>query len=157
MKTLFLMRHGDAPQAKHDAERMLSKLGRAQCRSVAQKISHANIGKCLTSDYQRAIESASELCSALNIQIELNQTERLRPTASLNAAVNLICEQLDILDDGALLVVFHLPIISEVASMLIDGNMHKNYAFPVASVLELTTDIPVAGLFKKVTHHLPEC
>ena len=153
MKTLLLMRHGDAPHAIKDSERMLSDYGKQQCSSMARHISKENIKKVITSDYQRAIDSAALIGSQIAPSILNETTDLLRPSADFYLGFKFLLNQLDELEDQSeLLVVCHLPIIAYLASLSIDGDVNDNYAFPAASLMCLQTEIPSHGGFDLLWH-----
>ena len=156
MKTLLLMRHGDAPQARSDRERMLSELGKEQCREMSAFLEDLNIPKVITSDYQRAIDSASLVTKDLNANLAFFQEALLRPMANANEALNFLCDELEKLEtQSSLLVVCHMPLISELASLAIDGNLRNHYSFPCASLMKLQTDFASLGCFNLLDHSKP--
>lgn len=156
MKTLFLMRHGDAPQARTDRERMLSELGQQQCREMSNHLEGLSLSRVITSDYQRAIDSANLVTESFQGSLEYLQNELLRPMANAKKALNFICDELESLDpQGSLLVVCHMPLISELASLAIDGNLKNHYSFSCASLMKLNTDFASLGCFNFLDHFKP--
>ena len=157
MKTLLLMRHGDAPQARTDKERMLSDLGKRQCAQMSMHIKDLNVLSVITSDYQRAIDSANLVTQENTSTYECLQDERLRPMAHAKNALNFICDEFENLaSDATLLVVCHMPLIAEMASLAIDGNLKNHYSFPCASMMKLTSDFASLGTFELLDSFSPE-
>lgn len=157
MKTLLLMRHGDAPQAKTDKDRMLSELGQQQCRQMSSHLENLELSKVISSDYQRAIDSAKIIVDGAEKSLEFMQNEFLRPMANPKAALNFICDELEKLEAGkTLLVVCHMPLISELASLAIDGSLRNHYSFPCASLMKLSSDFADSGCFNLLEHFVPD-
>jgi phosphohistidine phosphatase len=151
------MRHGDAPSAKTDRERMLSDLGKQQCRNMAEHLSGFDVKKLISSDYQRAIDSAEIICSESGVRVSATQSELLRPMANPKDALNFIADKVEETEEGACtLVVCHMPLISELASFAIDGNLSSRYSFPCASIIAMETDFAAEGCFQKLWQQYPE-
>jgi phosphohistidine phosphatase SixA len=160
MKTLLLMRHGEAPQAKTDRDRMLSEYGKQQCLGISQQLNDAKlsnvISTVITSDYQRAIDSAKLVCPINKEVITESRTELLRPMSEPKQAFSFILEVFEsISEQGALLVVCHLPIIAELAGLALDGFVSDKHHFPCASVMCLQTELPEQGCFDLAWQKLP--
>ena len=70
---LWLLRHGDAEDGSPDAERKLSKKGRAQSRAAGRALDAlgVKVEACLTSPKVRALETAELACKPLGIDPEL--------------------------------------------------------------------------------------
>ncbi len=149
MKLLFLMRHGDAPQAKTDRERMLSELGKKQCEEMSVHLAGLNVSRVISSDYQRAIDSANLVTKNPGAGVEFFQNDLLRPMSHAKDALNFICDEFEKMkDDSVLLVVCHMPLISELASLAIDGHLRNHYSFPCASMMKLTSEFASSGCFE---------
>ena len=69
---LWLLRHGDAEDASPDAERSLTKKGRAQSRAAgaALKALGVKLDACLTSPKVRAADTARLACGELDGKVE---------------------------------------------------------------------------------------
>ena len=142
------MRHGEAPQARNDKQRMLGDLGKEQCVTMQQYIEGLVIAELLTSDYQRAIDSAEIIFPADSSNINRLSTELLRPMSESKAAFNFILDRLEnIPEQNSLLVVCHLPIVAELAALAVDGVVNDRFGFPCASILSLECDLPAQGCF----------
>jgi len=148
------MRHGDAPAAKSDSQRMLSEKGKAQCLEMSDCLGNnkssdrESIGRILTSDYQRAIDSASLVSEKLSGKKHHNQTEQLRPNANPKIGIEEILDEVEMLENGeSLLVVCHLPVIAELSALLIDGQINNRYSFPCASIMAMEAEFPGEGCF----------
>jgi len=149
------MRHGDAPVAEFDSERMLSELGKRQCLLVAGYIEASKVGAVLSSDYQRAIDSAHLATDGLQA-LNFFETEKLRPMAETQLAFTQILQYLDSLnDDASLLVVCHMPIISALAGLAVYGNTQAHTSFPCASLMHLRADFSGLACFDIVDHIFP--
>lgn len=151
MKLLLLMRHGDSPQEKVDKDRMLSELGREQCLDMSEHVDELDVSKVITSDYQRAIDSAKLVLPPVNKLFAQAVSQLLRPMADSKQAFNFLLDELqNIPEQSALLVVCHMPIIAELASLALEGTVNERLVFPCASIMCLQTDSPAHGAFQLV-------
>jgi len=157
MKTLLVMRHGEAPQAKRDQARMLNDYGKQQGIDLSKGIREIDLNRVSTSDYQRAIDSADLFCSFEKPTVPRETSELLRPMSEPKQAFNYILDNLEnVSEQGVLLVVCHLPIIAELASLALDGTVNNKYSFSCASVMCLTTDLPAHGCFDFMWQKVPK-
>lgn len=157
MKTLLLMRHGDAPQARRDSDRMLSELGKRQCQFMGKYIKPLDKLSCVSSDYQRAIDSAQLTCSVNEAEISIKTSGLLRPTADANMAFDFIADQFDVMEaGGSLVVVCHLPIISELACLALDGVFSDRYRFPCASLMAMQGESAIQSCFDLLWQKNPD-
>lgn len=156
MKLLLLMRHGDAPQEKSDKDRMLSELGRDQCLEMSEYLEEPDVSEVISSDYQRAIDSAKLVLPSANKLFKQNTSELLRPMADSKKAFNFILNEMEnIPDQSALLVVCHMPIIAELAALAVDGAVNNRLSFPCASIMCLQSDLLGQGGFDLVWQKNP--
>jgi phosphohistidine phosphatase len=53
---------------------------------------------------------------------------------------------LDMADDSVILLVTHMPMVGEIASLLVEGGNSLGYRFIPAQMMAIEADLPVAGL-----------
>ena len=89
----------------------------------------------------------------LDSSLTPKESQLLRPSGDPRVAMDYLCQLLEDLSSGSLLLVFHLPLISEIASLAIDGNLSRHYSFPCASIMHLKSDVAAPGCFEFVNHY----
>jgi phosphohistidine phosphatase len=142
---LFILRHGKAEaRAATDADRRLTGQGR---RDVARVITAARDDLALVthlwvSPYIRARQTA-DIASSLLGDIEPFVTELLVPEADPIA----LCEQLQLCDAEALLLVSHQPLVGTLVDMLCgaDAGYHP---MGTSSLAGIDIDLAAAGMGK---------
>lgn len=141
---LVLMRHGEAEPIgmRADCDRQLTERGR-QLVSVAvrQKASQLrDIDLILHSPYLRAKQTAQIAASIINAP--LHESSLWIPSAAINEAV----ESLEPYAEARLLVVTHLPLVGEVASLLLSGYGAQPEPFHCAHMICMNMPWPAQGL-----------
>jgi phosphohistidine phosphatase SixA len=133
MANLILIRHGDALhpaeamiQGLLDSERPLTQLGQEQVLRSASEISKKLVQTkpllIVSSPYVRAVQTAELIMNQLkkdNFHItEMKQNACFVPDEDSSLAVDVIGEYVDEGKNDQVIVVSHLPIISEMFSEL---------------------------------------
>lgn len=117
MKTLILMRHGEAAQASTDFERALTPRGQQQVRESAREVDQINftLRRVLTSSAPRATATAELVASELGFQapIEAYSSLYLAPAGRYLEMIKSSPSE-----TTGLVLVAHNPGISELASAL---------------------------------------
>lgn len=111
-----MMRHGQAAMTGGaDAERPLTDTGRGEVRGViARRTAELNPQVIACSPYRRARETAAIVTETLAFAGDLLISEQLTPDNSVRAVVKWLA----MLDEDALMLVSHQPLIGELASNL---------------------------------------
>ncbi|PCJ15728.1 MAG: phosphohistidine phosphatase SixA [Gammaproteobacteria bacterium] len=129
------MRHGNAEHnAQSDSARQLTRQGIAECEIMAQVLApnKSLIRKIIASPYIRAQQSAQVMSDALG-GLAIETSELITPDIPSAFAVR---ELEALVSDGALLV-SHLPLVSSMVSLLVDGHSQASYPFVTASCAHL--------------------
>lgn len=115
---LYLVRHGDALDAKVDAERPLSEVGREQVSAQAQFLAGLDVGiaRVCHSGKPRARQTAEILAAALAPAAPVEELAGLAP----NDPVAPLVEQLAGWRDDSL-IAGHLPHLGRLATALLTG------------------------------------
>lgn len=142
MKTLWLMRHGEAMHAQpgsKDHERALSLLGEAQAKKIGQWLhqKHITFDRILASHANRAMLTITLVTQALFLPPDVIHSEPRIYNASIDTLEALIAEQNDNID--TLFICGHNPGISVLASILADGGF-LDFAPATLCQIELAID-----------------
>ena len=139
---LWLLRHGQAePYASSDAQRRLTAHGRQQVLHSAAHLLGRPLDAIISSPYLRARQTAELVGEALQSTLVQEIVPWLTPESSVREALALLAAR----PEAEILLVSHLPLIGEVAGMLVHG--HRQSAMPMgtASLIGLEGDLPLAG------------
>ncbi len=137
---LYIMRHGQAEMyAPSDAERPLSDYGREEVRRSAQSLKGISFDGIISSPYLRARQTAEIVASVVGVH-ELTIDDRFTPDDGPATALSGLPEQ------GCWLLVSHMPLVSRLTGLLVDGSEAAGPGFVTAMVAELETDYPASGM-----------
>lgn len=119
MKTLLIMRHGEASDAaSSDFERRLTKHGRASAKATGNELQQRKllVDGVITSSAFRAVETTHAVLGALHFPLERVAYERILYEQSVDTMLDL----LSVTDSLAntLYIVGHNPSVSELATKL---------------------------------------
>jgi phosphohistidine phosphatase len=143
VKTLWLLRHGEAEPARHsDAERQLTSYGRQQASRAAEALSGCTLQRVLVSPYVRAQQTADLFCQALGYTGLRETVDWLTPESSSRRGI----EQLDRYRDEAILLVSHQPLVGDLGGLLINGHRQEPLPMGTASLAKLEGLEIAAGL-----------
>jgi len=117
---LWLLRHGEAePRARTDAERNLTEGGRRDVRRSATFLRGKPLQVVLVSPYQRAQQTADEVCKALGFSGRRETVDWATPESDLEEALRA----LDLRGESDLLLVTHQPFVGNLAGWLVNGSL----------------------------------
>ncbi|MBQ4813053.1 phosphohistidine phosphatase SixA [Pseudoalteromonas luteoviolacea] len=139
MKTLLIMRHGEAgPMQADDAARLLTDRGRAQAFEMGQWLLETHAPQAvLVSPYTRAQQTALEVKQSNHFVFEETCTD-IVPSGSASFAVDYIETLISMNEEiDSWLIVAHMPIVSYMVDQLVPGEMP---IFATASVAVLKYD-----------------
>lgn len=147
---LFLMRHGDAQQAKKDSDRELTPQGITQSAAMAVHFKNEKLSHIFSSDYLRAKQTATHFQSALAQPVPLELTEYLRPSTETLRAFDFILDTFERIDNSnaCILLVSHLPLLSDLCSLAVKGRVGQDYGFATSGLACLEADYPDEGTFE---------
>ncbi|WP_347329541.1 phosphohistidine phosphatase SixA [Marinimicrobium locisalis] len=144
MKTLFIMRHGQAePRAASDSERTLTQRGEADVHQMITSLTDELVGleHVWTSPYRRARQTAAIVNEVLDRGAEPVLTDLLVP----EAGVEPLCEQIQTCQESSLMLVSHMPLVGELLHYL-TGAEPGRYSMGTSSVACVAVDVVAAGL-----------
>lgn len=136
---LFIMRHGEAGWYAQDQQRELTDIGKHQVAQVAAQLAESDIrpGLIWCSPLVRAQQTAAIVAERLNCPIE----EKLFLTPDDDPARCL--EALLINTASPLLLVSHMPLVSLLTGLLVQGQ-RSGLGFMTSQAVLL--DVPISGL-----------
>jgi len=148
---LWLLRHGEAePQARSDAERMLTKHGRKEVLKAAGLLAGRPLKAILASPYVRAQQTAELVREALGFVGAIGTAPWLTPDSDPREVLQYLSER----DETELLLVSHQPLLGDLAGLLIHGHRQEPLPMKTASLAELEGEMPLAGsMLLRELHH----
>jgi phosphohistidine phosphatase len=130
---LYLLRHGKAARLEPDQPRSLTIRGIAEVTLIAEhfKKHHLQINNLWHSPKTRAIQTA-EIFLKINGNpgVRVEEEKELKPEGDAKE----VFEKINLLQDGPLIVVTHLPFVEELALLFAVDTPHAKIAFPTAGV-----------------------
>jgi len=151
---LWIGRHGEASfNAPSDRERPLTPNGIGQTRMLARKHARnlSNITEIWSSPLRRAQETAALYAKMLDLSIETRTF--LSPDTDPERVVSKLSE----CDSGdELLIISHQPLVGELVSLLVAGNIYESHPFSTSELVLLELDLAGPGLATQVASYLPD-
>jgi phosphohistidine phosphatase len=150
---IYVMRHAQASfSAPSDRERPITELGIIQTKALlsANSDQFSDVNLIWSSDLLRAKQTASLVSDAL--KLEANEQLFLSPDSDVKQVVDAL-QGLD--PNTCLLIVSHQPLVGELVSFLIKGNVHHAHPYTTSEILELELDFVDAGMASLVKQYLP--
>ncbi|MEA3226740.1 MAG: phosphohistidine phosphatase SixA, partial [Planctomycetota bacterium] len=128
---VYLIRHGEAVSSGVDPQRPLSEQGRADVRKIAAFIKPMGIHveHIWHSGKPRAAQTVEILAGAVAAEKDCSSHEGLKP----NDAASAIADEINAYDTD-LMIVGHLPFLSNLASLLTAGRKTVVVAFDAGAI-----------------------
>ncbi|MDN3559371.1 phosphohistidine phosphatase SixA [Vreelandella neptunia] len=146
MPDVLIMRHGEAAPGYPDQARRLTPRGELEAekmaRWLAEHVAAGELGmpRIYASPYARAQQTAQRLCDALETSFET--LDFITPDDSPRAVSDWLLEQ----PEGApIMLVSHMPLVGDLAGLLVEGSPAKGIGFPTAAIAELEAEVLAAG------------
>lgn len=143
---IYLMRHGEAVSPalwrSGDQDRPLSEKGKSSLLKVLPLISQQllDVKTILTSPYKRAVET-TEIMKGLSSSPAIRETSALASSSNIQNYRDAVIKYLA---QGPLLLVGHMPEVSQFAARVTDDIKFFEYSFEPAEIMALD-----AGEFEK--------
>ena len=138
---LYLMQHGANLGKEVDPEEPLSPEGREQIRASAKALDilGVRLNAIVASPKKRSRESAMLVAERLGFPKDaIRVTETVKPMAPPDETVRYLQQGGAV---GALLIVGHLPSLSEIASFLLTEGSKANVTFARGGVARIDVDV----------------
>lgn len=149
MVNVFLCRHGEASfDAPNDRLRPLTETGitnTKQCVSEMEAVLKEVVTQIWSSDLLRAQQTAESFAEALEIEVTVQTF--LRPDSDPARVVKKLA---DCSENESVLVVAHMPLLGDLLSLLLDGNLYTPYNFQTSEVVHLQGELVATGLMERV-------
>lgn len=140
---LWILRHGQAAaRAASDSERPLTTAGEAEVRAMSALLGGQPLDAILASPYLRAQQTAALMRSALNFTQDVGTAPWLTPDDEPGDVLRFLSER----TEKNLLLVSHQPLVSQLISLLVEGNRTAHYPMPTAALACIDLDFVAAGL-----------
>ncbi|TVP48841.1 MAG: phosphohistidine phosphatase SixA [Halomonas sp.] len=147
MHDVLLMRHGEAAPGYPDTARRLTARGEQEAEKMASWLSgrvaegELAMPRLYVSPYARAQQTAQHLCDALGISLET--LDFITPDDSPGAVSDWLLEQPE--GDTPIMLVSHMPLVGDLAGLLVEGSPEQGIGFPTAAIAEFEADVWAAG------------
>jgi len=155
---IFVCRHGEAGwNAAVDAERPLTDKGHGDTQALGREVIQARaplIQRLWASPYLRTQQSADNILSQAGFTHvdEIKQsTDLLTPSSNPQTFLDDLYQQTQgCPKDAVFIVVTHMPFISSLLSLMVEGSSMQARGFPMypGSCAHLRAELVAAGLFK---------
>ncbi|MEH6491347.1 phosphohistidine phosphatase SixA [Halopseudomonas sp.] len=149
---LWILRHGQAAaQAASDAERPLTSLGEAEVQAMSALLAGQPLDAILASPYRRAQQTAAVMRAELGFSQEVGTAPWLTPDDDPGEVLRFLSER----SEQHVLLVSHQPLVSQLVSLLVEGNRASHYPMPTAALACIELDFVAAGLGTLVALRVP--
>ncbi|WP_308812164.1 phosphohistidine phosphatase SixA [Pseudomonas japonica] len=142
LKTVWILRHGEAANTAPDPARALTRTGREEVLRSAAHLMAEPLQKILASPYTRAQETARLVQTALGQSVALQTVDWLTPDSDPDRVV----AELDRLGLDQVLLVSHQPLVGMLLGLLDRGERASVHAMGTASLARLEGPALLAGL-----------
>lgn len=154
---LWILRHGEAePRKTSDPERALTAAGHKEAHIAGLSIAkYAGAGLVvLASPYRRAQQTAEAVLQELNRSVATLETVSwCTPEDDPIAALS----HLSLREETELLLVSHMPFVSALAGLLVEGDTCEGPPMRTASLVELDVPSVAAGAARLLSvRHPPQ-
>ena len=149
---LYVSRHGEASfDAESDYSRPLTDRGITQTRRLLEE--HIEELKTIRSIWAspllRAQQTAKIYADVLACEV---QTQTFLTPDSSPASV---LRQLEKVDSDQLLLVSHQPLVGELASFLLEGNLYSSHPFITSELVVFECELMAPGMASIVADYMP--
>ncbi|EHA14964.1 phosphohistidine phosphatase SixA [Halomonas sp. HAL1] len=146
MPDMLIMRHGEAGPGYPDHARRLTPRGEREAekmaRWLAERVAAGELPMPIlyASPYARAQQTAQTLCDALGTPLET--LDFITPEDSPSAVSDWLLEQ----PEGTpIMLVSHMPLVGDLAGLLVEGSPAQGIGFPTAAIAEFEAEVWAAG------------
>ncbi|WP_249273199.1 SixA phosphatase family protein [Halomonas sp. BC2] len=143
---LLIMRHGEAAPGFPDPVRALTRRGEqeagAMARWLAARVSEGELATPCCMPARMCVRSKPLSISVMSLGIPLNTLPFITPDDSASDVAEWLMAQQP---QGPIMLVSHMPLVGELAGLLIEGSPSQGLGFPTAAIAELEADVWAAG------------
>ena len=154
MNSVLIMRHGEAAPGFPDHARLLTPRGEREAETMARWLAsrveqgELTLPMLYASPYVRAQQTAQRISDALGVP--LNTLSFITPEDPPSDVSEWLLTHRD---DAPIMLVSHMPLVGDLAGLLVEGAPSQGVGFPTAAIAELEADVWAAGcaLLKRFT------
>ena len=140
---IWILRHGQAEGlAPSDELRALTDEGREEVQVMAAQLAGQSLDAVLASPYLRAQQTAQIVQQQIQLRRGVATVAWLTPDDDPRRVLDFLAERAE----QNLLLVSHQPLVSQLISLLVEGNRAGHYPMPTAGLACIELDFPAAGL-----------
>ena len=138
---ILLMRHAESAPGFPDELRVLTDYGEASLASRPDDLATLleSVTDIFVSPYQRTQQTINSFLPGCEYQT----VDWLMPDKDPEWVLSHL---LEMAEDSVILLVTHMPMVGEIASLLVEGGNSLGYRFIPAQIMAIEADLPVAGL-----------
>ena len=146
MNSVLIMRHGEAAPGFPDHARPLTPRGEREAdtmaRWLASRVEQGELALPMlyASPYVRAQQTAQRISDALGAP--LNTLSFITPEDPPSDVSEWLLTHRD---DAPIMLVSHMPLVGDLAGLLVEGTPRQGVGFPTAAIAELEADVWAAG------------
>ena len=146
MNSVLIMRHGEAAPGFPDHARPLTPRGEREAdtmaRWLASRVEQGELALPMlyASPYVRAQQTAQRISDALGAP--LNTLSFITPEDPPSDVSEWLLTNRD---DAPIMLVSHMPLVGDLAGLLVEGAPSQGVGFPTAAIAELEADVWAAG------------
>ncbi|MBT2787459.1 MULTISPECIES: phosphohistidine phosphatase SixA [unclassified Halomonas] len=146
MADMLIMRHGEAAPGYPDQARRLTPHGEQEAEKMAcwlaERVSAGElfVPRVYASPYARAQQTAQIISDALGVSLQT--LNFITPDDPPSAVSGWLLEQ----PEGTpIMLVSHMPLVGELAGLLVEGSPAQGVGFPTAAIAEFEAEVWAAG------------
>ena len=146
MNSVLIMRHGEAAPGFPDHARLLTPRGEREAETMARWLAsrveqgELTLPMLYASPYVRAQQTAQRISDALGVP--LNTLSFITPEDPPSDVSEWLLTHRD---DAPIMLVSHMPLVGDLAGLLVEGAPSQGVGFPTAAIAELEADVWAAG------------
>lgn len=139
---VWILRHGQAaPQARTDAERELTSMGREEVLRSVGHLMGRPLQRIIASPYVRAQQTAELVRQALGFSGSIVTVPWLTPDSNPLR----VLDELQAYSAEDVLLVSHQPLVGALIGLAVHGSVQQAEPMHTASLAHLEADLPLAG------------
>ena len=146
MNSVLIMRHGEAAPGFPDHARLLTPRGEREAETMARWLAsrveqgELTLPMLYASPYVRAQQTAQRISDALGVP--LNTLSFITPEDPPSDVSEWLLTHRD---DAPIMLVSHMPLVGDLAGLLVEGAPSQGVGCPTAAIAELEADVWAAG------------
>ena len=146
MNSVLIMSHGEAAPGFPDHARPLTPRGEREADTMARWLAsrveqgELTLPMLYASPYVRAQQTAQRISDALGVP--LNTLSFITPEDPPSDVSEWLLTHRD---DAPIMLVSHMPLVGDLAGLLVEGAPSQGVGFPTAAIAELEADVWAAG------------